>query len=168
MPVCQFCGSYMEGYVCPRCGGQSGPAPYQGQSYPAPAYSQPGYEQPQYGQPAYGQPAYNQPAYGQPAYGTPQPGYAPYPAPIPYAPQPQGPGWQVIVGILCGIGGILLSVISCTLAGIVLGVVAIGLGQAAKKENQSGASAPIGLGVAAIVIAIIWYVALGAALIGSF
>jgi hypothetical protein len=165
MPTCQYCGSYMEGMVCPRCGGQAGPEPYGG----PPSYPAPGYNQPAYGQPAYGQPAYGQPAYGQPAYGAPQPGYAPYPPPIPYTPQGSAStGWQVIGGILCGIGGIILSVVSCTWAGILLGVVAIGLGQAAKKENQSGAGAAIGLGVAAIVIAILWWIFVGALLLSLF
>ena len=162
MPVCQFCGSYMEGYVCQRCGGQAGPTPYQGQSYPAPAYNQPAYGQPQYGQPAYGQPPYGQPAYGQPAYGAPQPGYAPYPAAIPYTPQPQGAGWQVIVGILCSIGGMIVGILFCGLGGIILGMLAIGLGQAAKKENQSGGSAVIGLGVVTIILSIIGWLLIGA------
>ena len=153
----------MDGMVCQRCGGQAGPAPYAGApSYPAPAYNQP----------AYGQPAYGQPAYGQSAYGVPPPAYSPYPPPIPYAPQGSaGFGWQSILGILCGIGGIIMGILSiffCAWLGFVFGALAIGLGQAANKENQSGATAAIGLGVGAFVVTIAMWVIFAALILSSF
>lgn len=77
-------------------------------------------------------------------------------------------GWQVILGIIVGIGGIILSIFACTWIGIVMGIVAIGLGQAGKSENQSGATAAMGLGVAAIVISLLWWLIIGAILLSTF
>ncbi len=164
MVVCQFCGSYFEGTVCPRCGGQAGPVPYGGPPYQQP----PAYGQPAYGQPAYGQPAYGQPPYGQPPYGAPAPGYAPYPQPIAYAPQPQQNNLEVVLGILAGIGGIILSIFSCTWLGIVLGFIAVGIGNDARKKGMSLGTACMVLGVISIIISILWWVLIGAVLFSLF
>ncbi len=62
----------------------------------------------------------------------------------------------------------ILSLFFCAWLGFVLGALAIGLGQAAKKENQSGATAAIGLGVGAFVVTIAMWVIFAALIISTF
>jgi hypothetical protein len=77
-------------------------------------------------------------------------------------------GWQVILGIICGIGGIVLSFIACSIMGIVLGGAAIALGLMGRSEHQSGAAVAMALGIAAIVISLVWWLFIGALFLYGF
>lgn len=96
------------------------PPPNQLPPHAQPPYGQPPAGAPPYGQqPAYGQPPYGQPPYGQPPYGQ-QPSYPP-----PYAAAQSGPGVAeeraraqrgLIFGVLWLVGGVLLSLITYSIA----------------------------------------------------
>jgi hypothetical protein len=147
------------------------PSGYQPPSYPPPDYTTPpGYPPPGGGpQPGY-PPPYSDPfGYGPQAYPSPPPQYGSTPGypPPPYPSAGYGGAysgaygqesptnplaiWSLVaslIGILCGIGSIV---------GIVLGVIAL---NQIKEKRQGGyglAVAGIAVGVASLIISVIWY-----------
>jgi hypothetical protein len=115
------------------------PPPNQPPPHGAPPYGQPPHDQPSYGQPPAGAPPYGQPPagaqpfgqppLGQPSYGQPPAGAPPYGQPSsyspPYAAAQSGPGVAeeraraqrgLIFGVLWLVGGLLLSLITYSIA----------------------------------------------------
>jgi len=96
---CPNCGAQNpdNANVCVNCGNAlQQQAPVQ-PAYQQPAYQQPAYQQPMYQQPMYQQPMYQQPMYQQPAYQAPVSG---------------GSKGAKIVGMILGIIGFAMSIIS--------------------------------------------------------
>jgi Domain of unknown function (DUF4190) len=164
------------GYAAPPAyGAPPTPQGYAQPGYPPPGYQPPpsypppppaGYPPPGYQDPAGYAPGYPPPPqYGTqpPQYGGPPPGYAPpypggYPAPD-YSggygqPVPSGTNTMAIaslvasvIGVLCGIGSIV---------GIVLGSVALNQIKQTKQEGYGLAIAGIVVGVASLIINLVW------------
>jgi heme/copper-type cytochrome/quinol oxidase subunit 2 len=112
-------------------------------------------------------PAYGQqppPAYGQqppPAYGQPPPGQYPPPYPPPQAAyqQPYGASAEPATGaLIIGILAIVLVFFSAGVLGIILGAIAAYLGSQGKKEGRPHAGAAFGLGIAAVVIGLLYLI----------
>jgi hypothetical protein len=94
-----------------------GQAPYYGPPPQSQTYGQAPYGQQPYGQQPYGQAPYGQAPYGQPAYGPPgsyPPPYAPPPADV--AQQRARAQRTIIIGVLLLVGGLLLSLITYSVA----------------------------------------------------
>jgi Domain of unknown function (DUF4190) len=147
-----------------------------------PGYSSPGYQQPSYPPPSYSPPpSYPPPAGGQPGYPPPYPdpssyGSASYPPPYGGAPGYPPPSsypdtgyspysgayggqpetnqlaiWSLVaslVGLCCGIGSIV---------GIVLGAIALNQIKQTRQGGHGLAVAGIAVGVASLIISIIWF-----------
>jgi Domain of unknown function (DUF4190) len=154
--------------------GYSSPSYQQQPSYPPPGYPPPSYPPPVGGQPGYPPPYPDPSGYGSQSYPPPPPSYGgasgyPPPSSYPaagyssysggYGAQPETNQlaiWSLVsslVGLCCGIGSIV---------GIVLGIIAL---NQIKETSQRGtpqgghglAVAGIAVGVASLIISIIWY-----------
>ena len=155
--------------------GDLGRAGYPGYP-PSPAYPPPGYPSAQ--QPGYpppypdpsgfgGQPGYGGQSYPPPSYGAAPTGYPPPPSTYPGQGYPEGYGagyaqpqpetnqmaiWSLVaslIGILCTIGSLI---------GIGLGVVALNQIKERRQGGHGLAIAGIAVGVATLIISIIWTV----------
>lgn len=131
------------------------------QGYAQPEYPPPGYPPPSYAPPSYPPPPYPTGPYPPQQYGAPPPGYGPpytggYP-PGAYGPTPATGTNPLaiaalaasVLGVLCGVGGI---------AGIVLGWIALRQIRRTPQEGYGLAVAGIVIGVAAVIISLIWMI----------
>ncbi|MCI4674929.1 DUF4190 domain-containing protein [Candidatus Mycolicibacterium alkanivorans] len=157
-------------YEAPPIEQSQAPSGYDAPPQPpsAPAYT--GYEAPSgYPPPSYPPPGYSpQPGYQPPAPpqgGYPPPGYPPPPPPQQYGGQQYPGGYNYgtpqagtntmaigslvasVVGLLCGIGSVI---------GIVLGVVALNQIKQTRQDGYGLAVAGIVVGVATLIISMIW------------
>ncbi len=149
-PPQPFGGSADTGAALPGPPAPAGPA------Y-APTAQTPGYGQPGYGQtPGYGQPAYGQPGYGPGAYPAYPAGGAAYPQPA--YPQPgYGYGYPPMpVNNQNAVVALVLSIVAWVACPIIPAIIAIVMGNNAKREIEASGGRQTGDGLAKAAVLISW------------